>query len=39
MTHVIAYVFAYLYVCASAIKVPQVFIAIATGLVPYLHLQ
>ena len=39
MTHVIAYVFAYLYVCASAIKVPQVFTGVATGLVPYLHLQ
>ena len=32
MTHVIAYVFAYLYVCASAIKVPQVFTEYVTGM-------
>ena len=32
MTHVIAYVFAYLNVCANVRMVPQVFIAKVTGI-------
>ena len=36
MTHVIAYVFAYLYVCASALKVPQFFTELATGISKFL---